>query len=86
MLLRDFGQVYDNGEVVAVSVEVTARCVSALGVAFVLATALLEEVFVENFRLEVFECRAILANEIARDNDLVKQVPLSLVAQRAVPC
>ena len=84
LLLSNFGQIYNYREVVAVTIEVSARCVCALGIAFVLTAALLEEVFVENLRLEILECRAVVAYEIGRYDDLVEEIPTTLVSECAI--
>ena len=82
-LLNNLGKVYNDREVVAISVEPTTLCVCTLGIAFIFAAVLAQEVFVENLRFEVFQCRAVFTYKIARNDYLVKQVPFALVAECA---
>lgn len=77
-------QIYLRGQVVGIAVEPNAAGVGAQGVALVAALLLEEVVAHENGVLVKFQRAAVLANQVAVHYNLVKEVPLAVVHQRAL--
>ena len=78
-LLHLFHEVSLYGKVVGIPIEPYAAGSGALGRTFILSFGLEEVVAHEDFALVILPSGAVFAEQVAREYDLVKEVPVALV-------